>query len=91
MQKLEKAFKALANTKRLQIIRFLLKNKGMSVGEIAEEIETSLKSTSKHLLTLYHAEFLEKDRVHGLTLYNLSGNLGDVERMAVNSIQKHKG
>ena len=63
----------------------------MSVGEIAEEIETSLKSTSKHLLTLYYAEFLEKERVHGLTFYNLSSKLGDIERMTVNSIQKHKG
>lgn len=69
MKKVEKTFKALANHKRLEILAFLHKNKTASVGEIAEKIKLSIKSTSKHLFALYHTDFLDKERVHGLTLY----------------------
>lgn len=89
MKRFEKIFKALANKKRLEILTFLNKGKRASVSEVAEQINTSLKSTSKHLLVLYHAEFLEKYRVHGLTFYNLNDKLGDVERVLVNLLLKH--
>lgn len=90
MKKLEKIFKALANKKRLEIISFLSKTKRASVGEIAEEINTSIKSTSKHLLTLYHAEFLEKERVHGLTFYEFGGKLGNIEQLLVGIVRRQK-
>jgi len=90
MKKLEKIFKALANKKRLEIISFLSKIKRASVGEIAEEINTSIKSTSKHLLMLYHAEFLEKERVHGLTFYELGDKLGNIEQLLVGIVQRQK-
>ena len=80
MKKLEKTFKALANHKRLEIIKILTKTKTASVGEISEKIRTSLKSTSKHLLILYNGNFLEKERVYGLTLYRLRDNLEKVEK-----------
>ena len=81
MKKLEKIFKALANKRRLEILFFLNKAKRASVGEIAEEILTSVKSASKHLLVLYHAEFLEKERVRGLTYYELGSKLGNIEKV----------
>ena len=89
MKKIEKTFKALANYKRLEILAFISKNKSASVGEIAEKIKTSIKSTSKHLLTLYHAYFLTKERVYGLTLYSLNDKLGDTEKSLLNVLHKH--
>ncbi len=80
MKKKEKTFKALANKKRLEILAFLSKSKSASVGEIADEITTSVKSTSKHLLLLYHADFLEKERVNGLTVYSLNSTMANSER-----------
>ncbi|MDP3785109.1 MAG: helix-turn-helix domain-containing protein [bacterium] len=89
MKKLEKIFKALANKKRLNILAFLNKEERASLGEIAEEINTSIKATSKHLLILYHAEFLEKERVHGLTFYELGDKLGEIEKALFNLLKKH--
>ena len=89
MKKIEKMFKDLANQKRLEILSFLNKNKSASVGELAEKIKTSIKSTSKHLLALYHAYFLEKERVHGLTIYSLNDKIGDMERSLLNILRKH--
>ena len=80
MKKVEKTFKALANKKRLEILVFLSKSKSASVGEIADEITTSIKSTSKHLLVLYQADFLEKERVHGLTIYSLNSTMAHKEQ-----------
>ena len=88
MKKLEKIFKALANKKRLEILKFLDKERRASVGEIAEEINTSLKSTSKHLLALYQADFLEKERVHGLTYYSPGDKLDDMEKALMRLLQK---
>lgn len=89
MKKIEKTFKALANKKRLEILSFLSKNKSASVGELAEKIKTSVKSTSKHLLALYHADFLEKERVHSLTIYSLNDKVDGMEELLLNILRKH--
>lgn len=89
MKKIEKTFKALANQKRLEVLIFLHKNKNASVGEIADKIKISIKSTSKHLFTLYHADFLWRERVHGLTVYSLNDNMGDVEKSLLAIFRKH--
>ncbi|MDO8561195.1 MAG: winged helix-turn-helix domain-containing protein [bacterium] len=89
MKKIEKIFKALANKKRLEILSFLSKNKSASVGELAGKIKTSVKSTSKHLLALYHADFLEKERVHGLTIYFLNDKVGSAESSLLSVLRKY--
>ena len=86
---IEKTFKALANHKRLEILAFLFKHKSASVGEIAEKIKISIKSTSKHLLALYSADFLDRERVHGLTFYSLNDSIGDMERLLLNALRKY--
>jgi len=61
MKDFEKVLKALANRRRLSITR-CLKDKGeASVGEIAEEIRLSFRSTSRHLGVLAAADILEKE------------------------------
>ena len=59
---LEKILKALANRRRLAILKYLKENKEASVGEISREIKLSLKSTSKHLAILAAADILERDQ-----------------------------
>ncbi len=48
-RELEKQLKALANRRRLAILKYLKSKREASVGDIAEEINLSFKSTSKHL------------------------------------------
>lgn len=72
MQKLEKILKALANRRRLAILRYLKKNKEESVGEIAREIKLSFKATSKHLGILSAMDIVEKDQRSLRMFYSLS-------------------
>jgi DNA-binding transcriptional ArsR family regulator len=68
MKELERILKALANRRRLAIIKFLKKDGEATVGEIANEIRLSFKSTSRHLSVLLFADLLEKDQ-RGLQMY----------------------
>ncbi len=61
-KELEKVFKALANRRRLVILTFLKKTKKANVGEIAEEIKLSFKSTSRHLSVLTSSGILDKEQ-----------------------------
>jgi len=65
---LERIFKALANRRRLAIIKFLKINNEASVGQTAHAIKLSFRSTSKHLNILVAAEMLEKEQ-RGLQMY----------------------
>ncbi len=62
MKNLEKILKALANRKRLDILKILKTHPELSVGEIADKINLSFRSTSRHLNILYHAELIEQER-----------------------------
>lgn len=59
---LERVLKALANRRRLAILRFLKKSGESNVTEIAEEIKLSVKSTSRHLSVLFAADLVERDQ-----------------------------
>lgn len=72
MKDLEKILKATANKRRLNILKLLKQNKELSVGEIAEKINLSLKSTSRHLSVLIGADILEKDQRSLQVFYRLS-------------------
>ena len=49
---MEKILKAAANRRRLKILSYLKNHRKSSVGELAEEIKLSFKSTSRHLAIL---------------------------------------
>lgn len=59
MKQLERIFKGLANRRRLSIIKTLLKQKVMTVAEIAEKINLSFKATSKHLVILRQLDIVD--------------------------------
>jgi ArsR family transcriptional regulator len=52
MDALTKSFKAVANERRMRILRILLNKREMSVSQISQGINLSFKSTSRHLLRL---------------------------------------
>ncbi|KKQ64845.1 MAG: Transcriptional regulator, ArsR family [Candidatus Nomurabacteria bacterium GW2011_GWC2_41_8] len=70
-KELEKILKALANKRRIAILKFLKKSGPASVGEIAGAIKLSFKATSKHLMILANADILEKEQVSLTMLYSL--------------------
>ena len=72
MKELEKNFKALANKRRLAILKYLKTKKEASVGDIAEKINLSLKSTSRHLGVLAAADILEKEQRSLQVFYRLA-------------------
>ncbi len=68
MKELEKNLKALANRRRLAILKWLKVHKEAPVGEIAQEIHLSFRSTSKHLTVLLACEIVIKDQ-RGLQMF----------------------
>lgn len=68
MKGYESVLKALANRRRLAIVAFLKKKREATVGDIAEHIQLSFTSTSKHLNILARADILDK-RQMGLEVF----------------------
>ena len=71
-KEIERVLKALANKRRLAIVKYLHKRERASVGAIAEEIKLSFKSTSHHLLLLSAADLLEREQTNTTVLYRLA-------------------
>lgn len=72
MKDLERQYKALANGKRLTILKFLKGRHQASVGEIAKEIKLSFHATSKHLGILSTVDALEKTKQSLQVFYRLA-------------------
>jgi DNA-binding transcriptional ArsR family regulator len=73
-KELEKTLKALANKRRIAILKFIKKSGPSSVGDIASAIKLSFKATSKHLVILSNADILEKEQVSLIVLYSIPKN-----------------
>ncbi|MCL5666732.1 MAG: metalloregulator ArsR/SmtB family transcription factor [Patescibacteria group bacterium] len=71
MKELERQLKALANRRRLAILKFLKNQRKASVGDIAKEIKLSFKSTSRHLAVLLAADLVEREQVNLNMFYAL--------------------
>jgi DNA-binding transcriptional ArsR family regulator len=83
---MEKTLKALANRRRLAIIKYL-KNEGeAAVGDISRAINLSFKATARHLATLFAADILEKEQRNIFVFYRISKNCKDVSRAVIKLI-----
>ncbi len=82
----EKLLKALANRRRLMIVRYLNKKAPASVGSVAEDIKLSLMATSKHLRLLLDAEVVERDQVGPYAQYRLAAPLHPVVKLLLSSL-----
>jgi len=74
MKKMERILKAMANRRRLAILKYLKDAKEASVGNIAGKIKLSFKSTSKHLAVLSAVDILEKEQRSLSVFYRLAAN-----------------
>lgn len=74
MRELEKILKALANKRRLAILKYLKENRKAPVAEIASEIGLSFKATSKHLVILSAIDVFDKNQVSLQIFYSLATN-----------------
>lgn len=81
MKNLEKILKGLANRRRLAIIKLLVKNKELTVTEIAERINLSFKATSRHLSILRHLDIVDKNQISLNMYYYLSRPLPSVVKV----------
>lgn len=72
MKNLERLLKAVANRRRLAILKYLKRNKEASVAEIAEAIRLSVKATSKHLGVLAGADVVERDQRSLFAFYRIA-------------------
>ena len=80
MKELERILKALANKRRLAIIKYLKQEKEATVGDIAEKIKLSFKATSKHLGILAVVDIVEKEQRSLQVWYRLSPQLHHVAK-----------
>lgn len=71
-RELEKILKALANKRRILILKILKKRKRISMGDMSKEIKLSFRSTSKHFAILYAAGIVEREQVSLTMYYSLS-------------------
>ena len=71
-KELEKVLKALANKRRVAILKYLKRVGKASVGNIAEAIKLSFRATSRHLVILSVADILEKKQEGLAVFYFLS-------------------
>lgn len=83
MKQHERPLKALANKRRLEIIKFLKEKKEATVGDIASHLKLSFKSTSRHIAVLYGADILEKDQRSSSCFYSLAAKLPPVAKSVI--------
>ncbi|MES3032120.1 MAG: metalloregulator ArsR/SmtB family transcription factor [Patescibacteria group bacterium] len=86
MRHYEKILKALANNRRLEIVKYLKQKKEASVGDIAKHIKLSFKSTSRHLAILLGADILEKEQRNVSVFYSLAPKLVNLAKSIVSEI-----
>ncbi|MEW6558057.1 MAG: metalloregulator ArsR/SmtB family transcription factor [Elusimicrobiota bacterium] len=67
-----KIFKAVANERRVRIIRMLGKKDEMTVNSIANELNLSLPSVSRHLLKLENVGLLKKRQTSRWIYFSLN-------------------
>lgn len=87
MKEIEKILKALANKRRLAIVRCLKKKKEATVGDVAEVIKLSFKATSKHLGILAAADIVDKEQRSLQMWYQLSPSMHAVAKYISNSLE----
>lgn len=84
MNETEKILKALANRRRLGIVKYLEKTGKASVGDIASQIKLSFKATSKHLRILANADLLEREQIGLAMIYCLSKPVNSILKSTLN-------
>lgn len=80
---LERTMKALANRRRIIILRIIHNHKEINVGDLAERLRLSFKATSKHLGVLVGADILEKEQRSSEMFFSISRSLPEAARRVI--------
>ena len=86
-KELEKLFKALANKRRLAIVKYLKKEREATVGDISESIKLSFKATSKHLGKLIDSDIVEREQRGPQMWYRLASGMNPLAKYISNSLE----
>ncbi len=86
MRQYEKPLKALANKRRLEIVKYLKQEKEATVGDIASHIKLSFKATSKHLAVLLAADIVEKEQRSLSSFYSLDPKMPRIARAIISIV-----
>ncbi|TAL49584.1 ArsR family transcriptional regulator [Patescibacteria group bacterium] len=87
IKSVERLLKALANYRRLAIVKLLRRRKEITVGDIADEIKLSFTATSKHLGVLYNADIVEKEQISLQMWYRFSRSASHIAKYISNSLE----
>lgn len=83
MKEFERPLKALANRRRLAILKYLKREKEAPVSATAGAIRLSLKATSKHLGVLAGADIVEREQRSLQMFYNISAELKPIAKHVI--------
>ena len=86
MKEYEKILKALANARRLRILKYLKEKKRAPVGTISGHIKLSFKSTSRHLAILFSVGIVDREQENLSMLYSLNKPLPSLAKLVVDII-----
>ena len=86
MKEHEKILKALANRRRLQILKYLKDKKLATVTLLAEHIKLSFKSTSKHFAILFGAGIVDQEQKSLSMFYSLANPLPKLAKQVIDLI-----
>jgi DNA-binding transcriptional ArsR family regulator len=86
---IERKLKAVANKRRLAIIKFLDLRNEASVGEIAGHIKLSFKSTSRHLSVLAQADIVDKEQRSKSVYYRLYSSKSGLIKYLLSALKTH--
>jgi len=78
IKRVNKIFKSLGNERRLKILSLLLSEGPMTVSDIAEKINLSFKSTSKHIIILDRADFVSGKQSGPSRIYDIDAGVNDL-------------
>ena len=90
LRELEKIYRVLGGRKRIEIIKLLIDGRELSVGDIAKEIHLSHTATSKHLVMLRQAGFLDRRQAGFEARYWLEDGLASELAILVKLIRQTK-
>lgn len=86
MKELEKQLKAMANARRLTILRNLKQKELLSVSALAGLLHLSLRSTSRHLAVLRAAGIVKFEQKDLLVFYFLPTDLPPLAKFVLDQL-----
>lgn len=89
MKRWTQIFKVFGNINRIKIVKILSQNIKLTVSQIADELDISLKATSKHLIILHNLDVLESIGRDGHVYYFINHRMPRDLKRVISLFSKH--